>query len=101
MSVLEAGVEEINMSFCKNCGDYNLYSGTKNCGCKPFTIIDEDGEEYSQHGMDEQDAAVKFAKSYNEEGDYCLMNESMEITVNGKKFNISAEPDIYYGASEI
>jgi hypothetical protein len=89
------------MSICKNCGEYNLYSGKKDCGCKGFTIIDEDGEEYQQYGFNKEDAAIKFAKSYNEEGDYCLMNETMEITVDGTKFEISAEPDVYYGVSEI
>ena len=72
------------------------------CGCVFLEeIIDEDGEEYERCGINEHDVALKYAESSNVEGDYYLMNETVEITVNGKKFNISAEPDVYYSASEV
>ena len=89
------------MSFCERCGEYNLHSATKDCGCVPFLLIDEDGDEHKQHGINERDAALKYAEESNQNNDYYLMNGSVEITVNGKKFSISAEPDVHYSASEL
>ena len=85
--------------FCKKCGDYRFDTVGK-CHCKEFTVIDEDGEEYSVYGMTDEGAALKYAEESNVDGDYYLMNESVEVSVNGKVFNIGAEPDIHYWARE-
>jgi hypothetical protein len=67
--------------------------------CKKHLIIDEDGESHEIYGRDLKDAALKFAKWYNEgDGGYMLMNETLIITVDGNPFVIGAEPDIYYSA---
>ena len=87
---------------CDKCGEYRFDSVPK-CNCKPFTIIDEDGEKYNEiYAIDEEDAALKYAEKSNTNGDYYLMDtDSVIITVNDKKFEISAEPDIYYSAKEV
>ena len=85
---------------CEKCKEYH-FSPVKECRCKSFTVIDEDGEEHEVQAMDEEDAALKFAEESNVKGDYYLMNETVEITVDGRKFCIGAEPDIHYSASEI
>ena len=91
------------MQKCKKCGEYtyvkfgDLYA---ECQCEPFIIINEDGDEYEIFSTSDHEAALKYAEKSNTENDYYLMNESIEIEVNGKKFNISAEPDVYYSASE-
>lgn len=87
----------MNFEKCDKCNDYGW---KQPCMCKPFDVIDEDGEEYTVYSLGEEDAALKFAKSSNEEGDYYLMNESVEITVNGSEYSISAEPDVHYSASK-
>lgn len=86
------------MKKCNKCGQY--YFGETH-GCKKFKIIDEDGEIHEQYGFNERDAALKYAEKSNEKCDYYLMNDSVEINVNGKVFIISAEPDIHYSASEV
>ena len=87
------------MGLCKKCGEYRLNEG--DCPCEAFTIIDENGEEHKIFAIAEYSAALKYAEVANTCGDYYLMNESVEIKVNGKSFEISAEPDIYYSADEI
>lgn len=89
------------MEQCNRCKDflYPTFNGAvRECGCKSFTVIDEEGEEHTVFAYDAQSAALKYAEHSNIEGDYYLMNETAEITVNGKPFNISAEPDVYYSA---
>ncbi len=85
---------------CQRCNDYSF--NHLNCKCKPFDIIDEDGEEHEPvYALDEQDAAVKFAEMANIEGEYYLMNDTVEITVNGSVYRIGAEPDVNYSADKI
>ena len=87
------------MEQCSRCKDFTFVSDPK-CSCEEYKIIDEDGEEHEVWAVNDHSAAVKFAEWSNVEGDYHLMNETVEITVNGKAFNISAEPEIYYSARE-
>jgi len=92
--------------FCEKCGKYLMRihidgEERKQCLCKEFTIIDEGGEEHSIGAMNTEDAALKYAEKSNCEGDYYLMNESAEITVNDERFKISAEPDVYYSAEAL
>lgn len=84
--------------FCEKCGE--LLLGEK-CPCQLFNIIDHEGDEYDIYALTKCDAAEKFARKSNEDGDYYLMNDSVDITVNGTVFSISAEPDVYYSAKEI
>ncbi len=85
---------------CQQCQEY-IFNSANTCRCEEFAIIDEDGELHKLFAIDEEDAAMKYAEKANTEGDYYLMNESAEITVNGKKFLISAEPDVHYSANAI
>jgi len=85
---------------CPKCHDYR-FNDVKECHCKEFVVIDKDGEEHKVQAMDSEGAALKYAEKSNTEGDYYLMNESVEITVNDTKYRISAEPDVHYSADEI
>jgi len=85
---------------CDKCAGFRLDT-VKTCNCKEFNIIDEDGEEHSAYGMDEEDAALNYAESSNCSNDYYLMNETVRITVNGKEYDISAEPDVHYSADKV
>ena len=89
------------MYSCDKCGRYSLYDQT--CRCQKF-IIDHDGEPYEKYAQDAEDAALKWAEGWNENGDYTLMNstEYIEITDSqGAKlaFTVGAEPDIHYTVS--
>ena len=87
--------------WCKKCNHF-IYSGKKECCCKEFIIIDEYGEKSSVYAKgDEESAALEYAQEYNEGGDYSLMDSTALITINGKKFEISAEASIEYNANEI
>lgn len=85
---------------CSKCKEYR-FSTAAECHCKSFAIIDENDEEHSVRAMDEKGAALKYAESANVDGDHYLMDESVEIRVNGKLFLISAEPDVHYSAAEL
>ena len=93
---------------CSRCKEfYNYGTGLlqrPDCGCKEFTVVDEDGEEHDLYASDPEKAALRFTKIYNSDGDYSLMNETLDIEVQGpdgvKRFIIGAEPDIYYFANE-
>lgn len=90
---------------CDQCREFK-FSHQKICGCKLFKVIYE-GEDYEIFAQGHHDAAEKFAKNYNEDGDYDLMNETIEITVIDVErdvptnFEVGAEPDIYYSITEI
>lgn len=51
------------------------------------------------------DAAEEFAKLYNENGGYPLMDDNVDVIISNrkieKKYNVSAEPDIHYSITEI
>jgi hypothetical protein len=83
---------------CLKCNEYRFAT---ECHCEEFLIINKDGEKHKVRAMDEEGAALKYAEESNEDRDYYLMDASVVITVNGKKFAISAEPDVHYSASEI
>jgi hypothetical protein len=85
---------------CKKCGEYR-HSIVKECHCKIFTIIDEDQFEHEIHAMDKEDAAIKYAKTSNEENDYYLMDKTIVITIEETEFEIGAEPDVHYSVNEI
>lgn len=90
---------------CKKCNKLRFSSETE-CKCRSFIITDEDGEVHEIFSAGVQDAAEKFAQKYNENNDYCLMNETMNITIKDIcfdeiiKYTVGAEPDIYYFANE-
>lgn len=89
------------MEQCSRCKEFMFrpFDGTPVCGCKEFKVIDENGEDFEVWSIDARSAALKFAEKSNVEGDFYLMNESVDIEVNGELFSISAEPDVYYSAS--
>jgi len=84
-------------AFCKKCGNYVF----EPCKCKSFKVIDDDGEEREIYANHEEAAALEFARLYNENGDYALMNDTIEITVDGNKYCVGAEPDIYYSSTKL
>ena len=89
------------MDFCEKCGESKFLvfgEPETDCQCQPFLIIDEEGEEHTLHAYDEHDAAMKYAERSNSNGDYYLMNNHVDIIVNGRSFRIGAEPDIHYTA---
>ena len=102
--------EENKMYYCDKC--HTIYHYTRfnsepvtKCNCVLYEI-ELDGEDYEQYAISPYDAAMKFAEDYNVEGEYCLMNEEELIVVKSPdgtetEFNISAEPDVHYSATEI
>jgi len=85
------------MSMCDKCKEFRL-SRDLECKCKKFEIINEDGDPSEVWALDDYFAALRYAETSNEENDYYLMNESIDILVNGKAFTIGAEPDVHYSA---
>ncbi len=85
---------------CEKCKEYRSDTA-RQCHCKSFTVVDEDGEPWEIQAMDEEDAALKYAEKSNTEGDYWLMNETSDILVNGKAFCVGAEPDVHYSVNAI
>ena len=81
------------MNYCELC---NEYTSLDQCKCKPFTVITQEGDEEVYHAVAPELAAEKYAVDYNEDGDYELMNKSIEIEVDGKKYKVSAEASIDY-----
>ena len=91
---------------CKICKKWDFLDDHK---CLPkFEInypedMNDEWQEY--YGHNHKDVAIEYARIYNEDGDYSLMDE--EIVVNVRKVGedkivkvaISAEPDIYYSSS--
>jgi len=85
---------------CEKCKEYKC-GGVEKCNCKPFILIDMDGEEHEINAINEREAALMYAEKSNIENDYYLMNENVEISVNDIKYSIGAEPDVHYSAKAI
>jgi len=89
---------------CKECDNFH-WSDSK---CDPIFIIKEGyyGIDSEIHAYDFEEAAEKFAEKYNEENDWCLMNNEAEIKVTDSKgesktFKIGAEQSVNYWSKEI
>ena len=89
---------------CKICGEYDFLDKHK---CPPIYYYKHDdwGDEFQKiRAWSFSGAAIAFAKLYNENGDYALMNDTIEVTISDgkieKQFLVSAEPDIHYSADE-
>jgi len=84
---------------CDKCGDY-IFDFEKH-HCEPFTIINcEDGDESVVYGKYEEDAIERYAREYNEQGDYCLMGSSILLKVNDTKYRVGAESSVEYHVNE-
>lgn len=90
---------------CDNCNEYAFLNSHR---CKPiFYFKHEDWGDKPQpiRGYDFEDAAENFAKMYNEDGDYALMNQKINVVISDgeteKTFEVGAEPDIHYFANEL
>lgn len=89
------------MTQCKKCKGYWFPSIEKHY-CEEFKVINkEDGEESIIFAHGEEDAVERWAKDYNENGDYCLMNETILVEVNGATYRVGAEASIEYTVDEI
>lgn len=85
---------------CEKCKEYR-YDTVKQCNCKSFTVVDEDGESQEIQAMDREGAALKFAEKTNTENEYWLMNETTDIFVDDKAFRVGAEPDVHYSVDAL
>ena len=98
------------MTKCNICKEY-YFSDKHYCGTKYEIWTDEEGDsrEYGScyYGQNAENAAEKWAKNYNEDGDYSLMNEEKIVIVLNTETNqeikvvVSAEPDIYYSSNAL
>ncbi len=90
---------------CHICREYHWVGES----CEPeYLVYHEEylgDESKSVRAYDHEDAAVKYGKYYNEDGEYSLMNDEIEVKVEKdgevKWFKVSAEPDIHYSSHEI
>lgn len=89
------------MWWCTRCNEYHYNINKNDCPATAYVIIDQYEEEHTIYAMSEYDAAIKYARWYNERGDYDLMNDEQNIKVNGKPYVVSAEPDIHYSVKEL
>lgn len=95
-----------NYTKCEQCKEYHW----NNLSCNPmFKVYEPEtmgDSAKTVRASDHEDAAIEFAKWYNEDGDYELMNNTIDVEVedeSGKriKFTVGAEPDIHYSAKQI
>jgi hypothetical protein len=97
----------MSMKLCKICGEWKY--DFREHKCPPvFYITHEEylGDEKKKiYAWTFEEAAKKYGEKYNSNGDYSLMNDSIDIVVSDgkteKKFSVSAEPDIHYSVSEV
>lgn len=90
---------------CKICDEFHY----TNKECAPeYNVYHEDylGDDPKLiHADGHENAALKYGQYYNSNGDYSLMNDTIEVKVEKdgiiKYFNVSAEPDIHYSSKQI
>ncbi len=83
------------MSFC-NKGCRQFFFEGDDCNCKEFTIINADLEKSTQYATDHCEAALLWGKNFNDTENHNLMGNDQIITVNGIRFEVSAEASIEY-----
>lgn len=94
-----------DFSKCRECGEYDWVKKHK---CPPVFYFKHDswGEELQKiYAHSFEDAALRFAKKFNEDGDYSLMDDGKEEViisdgVTEKIFIVRAETSIEYYADE-
>ena len=89
---------------CNICGKYDWDKKHK---CPPIMYFKHEnwGEDWEEiRAYDHKNAAEEFAKMYNEDGDYSLMNSEVEVFISDGKiekiFVVSAEASIDYWVEE-
>ena len=96
------------MSYEK-CGTCKEYGFTDTHKCKPILYFKHEnwGDDWQEiRGLDFEEAAENFAKRYNENGDYPMMNgdNTVEVLISDmkteKKFIVTAEASIDYHVEE-
>ena len=96
------------MPFCNRCGGYTW---DDLCGCKPYEVYHPEYTGWDDpkviYASDEEEAAKGYAKYFNEDGDYTMMqsgNECITVRVGeGDKaqwYHVNAEPAIDYHVQE-
>ena len=107
----------MSLEYCSKCGQ-PLWDFEPPHECIEFFITDEDEEKVSfwverpvllmhknRRDPGWSEVAEAWGRNYNEDGDYALMEDNIEITIerNGKtrKFSVGAEPDIHYSIEEL
>ncbi len=87
------------MENCKKCGEI-VYSG--DCNCKKFVVEEvESGECGIFFAVDEEAAALSYAKDYDQRYDHRLVGDEITLKVNGLLFVVEAEPDVHYSISKL
>ena len=91
---------------CTDCGGYKYDWREHHCAPIYYFKHEDYGEEFQEiRAYSFDDAAENFAKQYNEDGDYSLMNNSIDVIISDgkteKKYTVSAEPDIHYSVDEV
>lgn len=95
-----------NYEKCPFCGEYHF----KNESCEPQYFVYHDeylGSNFKTiHASSHEEAAVKYARYYNEDGDFPMMNgDAIKLKVIDHNsiamcFTVYAEPDIHYNTKE-
>ena len=103
---------------CEICKEWGYFNDTPTNGdipyitgathkCEPIFYFKHEswGDEFQEiRAFDFSEAAEKFAKLYNEDGDYSLMDNEEEVIISDgkeeKTFIVSAEQSIDYYANE-
>lgn len=89
---------------CEICKEYAFINSHK---CPPIFLFKHEywGDEWEEiRAYNHDDAAEKFAKIYNEDGDYTLMNDHTTVLISDgkieKKYDVGAEASIEYWIKE-
>lgn len=92
--------------YCSICGELKFDWEEHRCPPNYYFKHEDWGDKFQAiRAWSFDDAAEKFAKKYNEDGDYALMNRTIEVLISDgeveKKFSVTAEPDINYSVDEL
>ena len=89
---------------CEICEEYDWIDSHK-CPPKMYFKNENWGDEWQEiHARHMRDAAIRVGKMYNDDGDYALMDDEIEVLIldgkTEKLFIVSAEASIEYHAQE-
>ena len=90
----------VNMYFCGKC-DRFIFNDKKKCKCIVFDVTDEEGCSHRVSGVDEEEAALRYAQESNERHENYLLGDSIVIQVGEVKFRIDADASINYYAEKL
>jgi len=78
---------------CPKCNEFIYSFNAEKHHCQLFKITTED-DDYEQYASNEEDALDKFMEKYNANNECALIDNSMDVFINGSTYRLHSEVSV-------